>query len=211
MCSPKSLNPQAAQPMSTTTQGGPGGGDVADAGAAAPAAAAGGPGGGAAAAGANPAGAPMGAAGGTGNGDGPGGNDGSPVGGGPRGGDGGPDGGGGGRGGRRGGVQPGQTESDACNAPYKDDGSCLDDGSSNYADVQLEYSSEIGVFTGKITTNQCNAKNNSEFKAEPTCIEVVRSLNLPEPMKLTYFRMDESCFKLRFLCAEFKRCNAVQH
>ena len=112
-------------------------------------------------AGAPPGGPGGGGPGGGGPGGGPGGGDGGP----PGGGDGGP-----------GGATPGQTTSDECIATFKEDGSCMDDGSSYYADVQLEYSSETGLFTGQMITNQCNAKPNPEFHASPTCVLLVRSL-----------------------------------
>lgn len=72
-----------------------------------------------------------------------------------------------------GGARAGQTASDECEATYKTDGKCMDDGSSAYTDLQLEYSSATGLFNGTMITNQCNAKNNTEFSASPSCIEVV--------------------------------------
>lgn len=97
---------------------------------------------------------------------------GGPGGGGPGGG--GPGGGGpGGGDGGQGRATPGQTTSDECVATFKEDGSCMDDGSSYYADVQLEYSAETGLFTGQMITNQCNAKPNPEFHASPTCVLLV--------------------------------------
>lgn len=98
------------------------------------------------------------------------------AGGAPQGGPDGGAGGGGGGGAGGGGMGTGDlTPSDECVATYKDDGTCMDDGSSHYVDMMMEYSAETGVFTGQMITNLCNAKPNPEFEANPTCVVLVRS------------------------------------
>lgn len=89
------------------------------------------------------------------------------------GGRGGPGGGGPGGGGAGGLNTAGAADSDACDDTIlMTDGTCSQEGTSNYASLDLEYSN--GVFSGTIVTNGCMAKPGDGRDAYPACTEQVR-------------------------------------